>query len=59
MTMDKQKRAYKAVAIDSEIIDRVKKLKEKRSEKDFFIQRAPISQLIQGLLSDALQREGF
>ncbi|EMT6577002.1 3-hydroxybutyryl-CoA dehydrogenase [Providencia rettgeri] len=57
--MDKQKRTFKAVSIESDIVDRVKKFKEKQGEKDAFIQRAPISQLIQGLLSDALQREGF
>ncbi|CAB5647456.1 MULTISPECIES: hypothetical protein [Providencia] len=57
--MDKQKRTFKAVSIESDIVDRVKKFKEKQGEKDVFIQRAPISQLIQGLLSDALQREGF
>ncbi|MEX5855085.1 3-hydroxybutyryl-CoA dehydrogenase [Providencia huaxiensis] len=56
--MDKQKRTFKAVSIESDIVDRVKKFKEKQGEKDVFIQ-APISQLIQGLLSDALQREGF
>ncbi|EMB3081379.1 3-hydroxybutyryl-CoA dehydrogenase [Providencia huaxiensis] len=57
--MSKQSRTYKAVAIDSEIVERVKKFKEKQGEKDFFIRRAAIGQLIQGLLSDALQREGF
>ncbi|MCY0801766.1 3-hydroxybutyryl-CoA dehydrogenase [Providencia rettgeri] len=57
--MDKQKRSFKAVSIESDIVDRVKKFKEKQGEQDVFIQRAPISQLIQGLLSDALQREGF
>ncbi|MEY0888972.1 3-hydroxybutyryl-CoA dehydrogenase [Providencia rettgeri] len=57
--MDKQKRTFKAVSIESDIVDRVKKFKEKQGEQDVFIQRAPISQLIQGLLSDALQREGF
>ncbi|EPO2450117.1 3-hydroxybutyryl-CoA dehydrogenase [Providencia rettgeri] len=57
--MDKQKRTFKAVSIESDIVDRVKQFKEKQGEKDVFIQRAPIGQLIQGLLSDALQREGF
>ncbi|MEQ5316951.1 3-hydroxybutyryl-CoA dehydrogenase [Providencia vermicola] len=57
--MDKQKRTFKAVSIESDIVDRVKKFKEKQGEKDVFIQRAPIGQLIQGLLSDALQQEGF
>ncbi|OAT22813.1 3-hydroxybutyryl-CoA dehydrogenase [Proteus myxofaciens] len=57
--MDKQKRTFRPVSIDSEIIERVKKFKEKQGEKDFFIQRAPISQLIQGLLINALHNEGF
>ncbi|MEY0837355.1 3-hydroxybutyryl-CoA dehydrogenase [Providencia alcalifaciens] len=56
--MSKQKRTFKAVSIDSEIFERIEKLRQQRAEKDYLIKEAPMTQLIRGLLNEALRREG-
>ncbi len=56
--MSKQKRTFKAVSIDSEILDRIEKFRQQRAEKDYLINEAPMTQLIRGLLNEALRREG-
>ncbi|HEQ1858613.1 3-hydroxybutyryl-CoA dehydrogenase [Providencia alcalifaciens] len=56
--MSKQKRTFKAVSIDSEILERIEKFRRQRAEKDYLINEAPMTQLIRGLLNEALRREG-
>ncbi|ETT00876.1 3-hydroxybutyryl-CoA dehydrogenase [Providencia alcalifaciens] len=56
--MNKQKRTFKAVSIDSEILERIEKFRQQRAEKDYLINEAPMTQLIRGLLNEALRREG-
>lgn len=56
--MNKQKRTFKAVSIDSEILERIEKFRRQRAEKDYLINEAPMTQLIRGLLNEALRREG-
>ncbi|ETT03658.1 MULTISPECIES: 3-hydroxybutyryl-CoA dehydrogenase [Providencia] len=56
--MSKQKRTFKAVSIDSEILERIEKFRQQRAEKDYLINEAPMTQLIRGLLNEALRREG-
>ncbi|MEQ5183270.1 3-hydroxybutyryl-CoA dehydrogenase [Providencia alcalifaciens] len=56
--MGKQKRTFKAVSIDSEILERIERFRQQRAEKDYLINEAPMTQLIRGLLNEALRREG-
>lgn len=56
--MSKQKRTFKAVSIDSEILERIEKFRQQRAENDYLIKEAPMTQLIRGLLNEALRREG-
>lgn len=58
MNMTRTEKGYKTVSIDGEIVARIEKLRQQRAEKDYLIKEAPMTQLIRGLLNEALRREG-
>lgn len=56
--MTRTEKGYKTVSIDGEIVARIEKLRQQRAKKDYLINEAPMTQLIRGLLNEALRREG-
>lgn len=58
INMTRTEKGYKTVSIDGEIVARIEKLRQRRAEKDYLINEAPMTQLIRGLLNEALRREG-
>lgn len=59
MNMTRTEKGFKTVSIDGQLVARIEKLREKRAEKDFLLSGAPMTQIIRGLLNEALRREGF